>query len=69
MNWNTILTEQQMAQYWADCAKLDPRFAWVAKTFWETRTEGQLQSERNGAWNTNDRETYVITSSYLTLRA
>jgi hypothetical protein len=68
MNWNTILTAQQLAQHWADIAKLDPRFAQQAKAFWENAWEGALHSERVGAWNANERETFVIASSYLALK-
>jgi len=68
MEWNTVLTRDELEEHWADCAKLDPSFAARSKAFYERQTAGWLKGQAHGCWLCNEREGYVLANSYLALK-
>jgi hypothetical protein len=68
-SWETILTTKQLANHWADCAKLDPAFAARAQAWWHNQDCNALRVETSRAWYANARETYCLARSYLAMRA
>ena len=69
IEWNTILTPAQIEEHFDRMSKLDAAFAANSRTYWPTRTAAQLNVIRVGAWDSNNREDYVLANSYLAARA
>ncbi|MEH2525847.1 MULTISPECIES: hypothetical protein [unclassified Bradyrhizobium] len=67
--WNAILSTEQLAQHWANVAKLDAGFAARAQAWWHNQDCNTLRSEMAGAWLANLPEAYCIARSYLAMRA
>jgi hypothetical protein len=67
IHWNTVLTAEQIEEYFQLTYKLDPRFARLEREFWQSRTAPQLAALAAGAWRSNDRETFVMAKSYAAL--
>jgi hypothetical protein len=65
MTFSTILTAAQIEAYFANIAALDLRFANEARKFWSAQTVNQLKALRHQAWNSNDRDQYVLAGSFL----
>lgn len=63
--WNTILTKDQIEADLALTAKLDPHHAAESRKFWESQSAIRLSCLASGAWQANDRDTYVKARSYL----
>lgn len=65
--WATILTKDQIEADLALTARLDPRHADESRKFWESQSAVKLSCLASGAWQANDRDTYVKARSYLAL--
>lgn len=66
--WTCTLTADELEAHYTLTASIDPSFAKRERTFWESRTEGQLRALAAQAWNTNDSDQYQIARTYLAMR-
>lgn len=62
--WNTIATGAELAAYHTLTASLDPAFAARETEFYKTRTASQLRVLAAQAWDSNQRDGYVLARSY-----
>jgi hypothetical protein len=66
--WSTLLSAAGIEADFALAASLDPAFAGASRTFWATRSAGELRVLRDGAWLANDPDTYQMARSLLALK-
>jgi hypothetical protein len=66
--WTKVLTKEEIAAYHALTATLAPSFARGQREFYESRSDGELRSLMNGAWNCSEGDAYQLARSYLNLR-
>jgi hypothetical protein len=65
--WSKLLSAAEIEADFALTASLDPVFASASRTFWATRSAGELRVLRDGAWLANDPDTYQMARSLLAL--
>jgi hypothetical protein len=66
-HWSKLLSAAEIEADFALTASLDPAFAGASRTFWATRSAGELRVLRDGAWLANDPDTYQMARSLLAL--
>ena len=64
-SWQTILTPDQLEQYWQTAPEIGQGFNRKAKAWWDSRDRLALLDRLNGAWDACEMNAYVLARSYL----
>lgn len=67
MNWQTILSQEEIDAYFARMAEFCPSIMEVLH-WYRTRDEMQLRASERQAWYSHNRDGYVLARSFLAAR-
>ncbi len=65
MKWDTVLTPAGIDAYHVLTEALDPAFAHKERKWYESRDHDELAALAKGAWDSNNKTTYVLAKSYI----
>jgi hypothetical protein len=65
LEWNTILSPEQIEAFHNRTAKIDPRFAKEDRDFMNARSVAELHALAAQSWLTNQKTPYVMARSYI----
>jgi hypothetical protein len=66
--WTDILTPEQISDYHALTADLDPSFARKQREFYESRSAAQCDSLAHQSWLCNESDAYQLARSYAAMK-
>lgn len=67
MQFNDILSADQLLAYFRAMHVLDPAMARKSLDWYRTKTRAQLEEAASQAWYANEREAYVLAKSFAAL--
>ena len=66
-SWTYVLSQAELDTLDELTQRLDPSFAIRSRSWWESRSVSQLETEKAHAWHANDADSYQKARSYLAL--
>jgi hypothetical protein len=67
--WTKVLTAAEIDAHFASTADLDARYARDQRAWYEARTVAQLECDKQGCWNCNEAEGFMLAASFIALKS